>query len=299
MLKGAFTAVVTPFDKNDQFNEEGFRQNLRFQIKNGIDGIVVLGTTGESPTIDTEERKKIIETAVQELKGKARLLVGTGSNSTKQTIANTLQAQELGADAALVITPYYNKPTQEGLFQHYTALSQVTSLPIIVYNAQGRTGLNMLTDTLMRLVDNPKIIGVKDSSYNIFQINEIVELIGSRHPQFSILTGDDPMTLPAMSLGCHGVISVVSNLAPAAVRNLAHAALTGDYEEARKWHYLLMPFYKAAFIETNPIPIKAAMEMCGMAAGHTRMPLCEMTPENKKMLQQVIQAMPKEWYGKS
>lgn len=298
MLKGVFTAVVTPFDKKDQFDEEGFRQNLRFQLKNGIDGIVVLGTTGESPTIDHEEKKKIIKTAVEEVKGKAHLLVGTGSYSTKQTIANTLQAQELGADVALVIAPYYNKPTQEGLYQHYTAICKATSLPILIYNHLGRTGSNIQPVTLKLLADNPKIVGIKDS-HEIAQLNEIVEKIGSKHPNFSIFTGDDPMALPAIALGCHGVISVVSNLLPGPVRNLVHAGLKGNFEEARKWHYQLMPFFKAAFIETNPIPIKAAMEMCGMASGHTRMPLCEMSAENRKKLQEVVQTLPKEWYGKS
>jgi 4-hydroxy-tetrahydrodipicolinate synthase len=301
-LKGVFTAVVTPFDHKDQLDEEGFRQNLRFQLKHNIDGIVILGTTGESPTIDSQERERIIAIGVEEIKGKAHLLVGTGSYSTKQTIANTKQAQELGADAALVITPFYNKPTQEGLFQHYSALCDATTMPICIYNAQGRTGLNLETKILQRLAALPTIIGVKDSSNNIFQMNEIVEMLTSKYPNFGILTGDDPLTLPSLSLGCHGVISVVSNLVPGVVKKLVGAALKGDFEEARKWHYQLMPLYRAAFIETNPIPIKAAMNLCGMAAGHCRLPLSDLLPENSEKLKKVIQNTPHEWfqgYGQS
>jgi 4-hydroxy-tetrahydrodipicolinate synthase len=295
MLKGLFTAVVTPFHKNDQLDEEGFRQNLRFQLKHGVDGILVLGSTGESPTLDAEEKKRIIKISVEEIKGNALLLVGTGSYSTKQAIQNTLQAQELGADAALVINPYYNKPTQEGLFLHYASLCKSTSLPICIYNHPGRTGINLQTETMKKIAAFPTIIGVKDSN-GILQMNEYLEAISPRFPHFSILTGDDITTLPILALGCHGVISVVSNLVPAPVKKLVEAGLRGDFVEARKWHYKLMPLYHAAFIESNPIPIKAAMNFCQMAAGHCRLPLCEMQPENLKKLYQVIQSLPSEWF---
>lgn len=295
ILKGAFTAAITPFTAQNQLDEEGFRQNLRFQLQNGMDGIIVLGTTGEAPTTDAEEKKRIIKIAVEEVKGKAHLLVGTGSYSTKQTIANTLQAQELGADAAIVIAPFYNKPTQEGLFQHFKTICHSTTLPICIYNHHGRCGVNMHVDILKRLADYPSIIGIKDSS-TIQQISDVVENIVSQRPDFGVLTGDDPLTLPTLAFGGHGVISTVSNLVPAQIRNLVYAGLKGDFIEARRWHYQLAPLYHASFIETNPIPIKAAMNLCGMAAGHCRLPLCDLLPENFRKLQKVIQSLPQEWF---
>lgn len=294
-LKGLYTALITPFDSQGQLNEEGLRQNLRFQIKQGVDGVVVLGTTGESPTLTTEERKKIIQIGLEEVKGKVHFLVGTGSYSTQDTIEKTLQAQEAGADAALIVTPYYNRPTQEGLYQHFRAITEAVSIPICVYNIQGRTGQNIQTDTLKRIASLPHIIAVKEASGNISQITEVIETVSRPHPRFSVLSGDDALTLPLIALGGHGIISVVSNLVPAPMKALVKACLTGDFKEAQSMHYQLLPLFKVAFLETNPMPIKAAMHMCGMDAGPCRLPLCDLLPENASKLQHIIANIPQEW----
>lgn len=292
-LKGLYTVVITPLTQAGDIDEEGFRRNLRFQLGKA-DGIVVLGTTGEAPTLTPKEQERVICIAVEELKGKVPLVVGTGSNSTKQAVENTAKAQSLGADYALVVTPYYNKPTQEGIFLHFKEISRV-GLPFCVYNIQGRTGQNIQTDTLKRIADLPHAIGVKESSGNISQMSDVIEMIGRHRPGFSVMCGDDALTLPLIALGGHGILSVVSNLVPRPVSNLVHAALRGDFAKAQQLHYELMPIFRAAFIETNPGPIKAAMAMCGMAAGPCRLPLCAPLPENLAKLKQVIDALPKEW----
>lgn len=297
LIKGVITAVITPFNPHDQIDEEGFRQNLRFQLNSGVDGVVILGSTGESQTIEQAERRRLIEVAVEEVQGKTLLLVGTGSSSTKQTIQNTLEAYKLGADGALVVAPYYNKPTQEGVFQHFATLSQATPLPLCIYNSQGRTGLNIQTSTIKRLAALPTVVGVKDASSNISQIIDLVETMTPSFPHFSIMTGDDPLTLPALAVGAHGVISAISNLVPSIVKKFVSAALRGDMEEARKCHYQLSPLYRSAFVETNPIPIKAAMNLCGMAAGPCRPPLYSLSDQNLSSLKDVIQTTPQEWFS--
>ena len=296
-LSGVYTAVITPFTNYGEIDLEGFKENLRFQVEQGVDGIVVLGTTGESPTLTSEERKLIIQQAVTEVKGKVQLLVGTGHYSTAQTIIQTQQAEEYGADAVLIVTPYYNKPTQEGLYQHFQAICQASSIPICVYNIQGRTGQNIQTSTLQRIASYPNIIGVKEASGNITQINEVLEVMQTHSSCFAVLSGDDALTLPVIALGGHGVISVISNLVPGPVCALVNAAKKGDFIEARKWHYQLMPLFKTAFIETNPIPIKAAMQLCGMVAGPCRLPLCDLESKSYHILKQVIDALPPAWLG--
>jgi 4-hydroxy-tetrahydrodipicolinate synthase len=294
-LKGLYTAVVTPFNSQGKLDEQGLRHNFRFQIKNGVDGIVVLGTTGEAPTLSLKEKERIIQIGLEEIKGKAQFLVGTGTYSTEETIENTRLAEQLGADAALVVTPYYNKPTQEGLYQHFKSICQSVSIPICLYNIQGRTGQNLQTDTLKRLASFPNIIGVKEASGNILQINDVLSSVAHQHPHFSVVSGDDSLTLPLMALGGHGVISVVSNLIPFPMKKLVQACLQGDFKQAQSIQHQLLPLFRAAFIETNPIPIKAAMNRYQMAAGPCRLPLCDLTPENHEKLQAVIDKLPKEW----
>jgi 4-hydroxy-tetrahydrodipicolinate synthase len=288
-IQGVYTALVTPFKAEGQLDEEGLRENIRFQIASGVDGIVPLGSTGEAPTLTFSEKERVIRIASEEAKGKVLVMVGTGSYSTQQTIENTHLAEELGADMALVVSPYYNKPTQEGLYRHFYALADTTPLPIIVYNVQGRTGQNIGIDTLKRLADIPKIAGVKEASGNVSQIGEVIEIIARHRPDFSVLSGDDNLTLPLMAMGGHGIISVVSNLIPKEIKKLVEAMASGDYALAREIHYQWMPLFRGAFIETNPIPIKTAMNMCGHASGGCRLPLCDLLPENEQKLRTILQ----------
>jgi 4-hydroxy-tetrahydrodipicolinate synthase len=301
-LSGLYTAMITPFTHKREINWDGIRENIRFQLKSGVQGLVILGTTGEAPTLRAEEKEKIIQVTVEEAKGKAAILVGTGSYSTEQTIASTLLAERLGADGALIVTPYYNKPTQEGLYQHFAAICRATSLPVCVYNIQGRTGQNLQTKTLIRLTDFPSIIGVKEASGSISQINDVLEILTKVRPDFSVLSGDDELTLPLMALGGQGVISVVSNLVPSVVLELVKAASIEDFTLAREWHYRLLALFKVAFIETNPIPIKSAMQLCGLPAGPCRLPLCDLEPANFQQLEEIINVLPTDWireYGQT
>jgi 4-hydroxy-tetrahydrodipicolinate synthase len=279
-ISGAFTAIVTPFNLDGSLNEKGLRENIRFQIENRVDGIVILGTTGEAPTLTHAEKLRIMRTAIEEAGGKIHLMVGTGSYSTQQTIENTLEAEHAGADSVLVVTPYYNKPTQEGLYLHYANLAKSTNIPIVIYNIQGRTGQNLETATLKRLAGIPNIIGVKEASGNIAQMMEVIETLLPVRPDFSVMSGDDALAFPLMALGGHGVYSVLGNLYPDQVKDLCKAALNGDYSQARELHYSLLPLIRNLFIETNPIPVKAAMNLLGMAAGPCRLPLCEMSYNN-------------------
>lgn len=287
-LNGVYTALITPFDTHGNLDEDGLRQLICRQIENHIDGVVPLGSTGESPTVTKEEQKRIITIARAEIPNTTIMMVGTGSYSTAQTIENTALAQKLGADCALVVTPYYNKPTQEGLYQHFKALTNAVSLPIVIYNPPHRTGQNLLTSTLERLLEIPSIIGIKESTGNITQMSEVVEVVRKIRPEFNVLTGDDALLLSMMALGGQGVVSVVSNLVPAKIKELYAAAASGDFNLARELHYRLMPLFRAAFIETNPTPIKAAMNFGGLPAGECRLPLCPLSPENMLTLQAAL-----------
>lgn len=287
-VKGVYTALVTPFLEDGKFDEKGFKKNIQFQIKNGVDGLVPLGTTGESPSLTPTEKEQIIKIAVKEAKGNIPVMVGTGTYSTDSTIANTLMAQKLGADYALIVSPYYNRPPQQGIYLHFKAVADATTIPIMIYNIQGRTGQNIYTDTLKRLAQIPNIIGVKEASGNIGQVSDVIENLSKIRTDFSIMSGDDASILNIMALGGHGVISVVSNLLPKQIKSLYDALAKEDYTSAREIHYQLSPFFRTAFIETNPIPIKAAMEHAGMASGKCRLPLCELLPENAEKLQASI-----------
>lgn len=288
-FKGAYTVLITPFDASQALDEEGLRQNIHFQLKHGIDGLVALGTTGESPTLSSKEKERVIDIVLKETQGKVPVVIGTGSYSTAQTLEHTLLAEKKGAQAVLVVTPYYNRPTQEGLFHHFSTLAKGVKIPIIIYNVPGRTGQNMHTETLKRLLDLPNIIGVKEATGNISQISEVIEMARRYRPDFCILSGDDALTFGLMALGGHGILSVASNLFPKEVKALVDALEKEDYAAAREYHYTLMPFFRGAFIETNPMPIKAAMNMCGMAAGPCRLPLCDLLPENAQQLKKILQ----------
>ena len=287
-IEGAITAMVTPFTESGELDVEGMKRNVEFQIANGISGLVPLGTTGESPTVSDEERETVIRTVVEAAAGKVPVIVGTGTNSTEHSIELSQQAEELGADAVLVVSPYYNKPTQEGLYRHFKAIAEAVSIPVVVYNIQGRTGVNIETATLARMAQVPNIIAVKEASGNLAQMMDVLEQLPKT---FSVVSGDDNMTMPLMALGGKGVISVVSNLTPRKVSDMCAAGLRGDFATARKLHFEMLPLFKAAFIETNPIPIKTAMNMAGLAAGPVRMPLCEMQSANVEKLRAVLQKM--------
>ena len=284
MFKGCLTAMVTPFDQKGNVDYDGLEENIKFQIKNGISGLVPLGTTGESPTITIEERKEIIEAVVNSA-GKIPVVPGTGSNSTEKTIKYRKEAEKLGADAVLIVSPYYNKPSQEGLFKHFKAVDDAINIPIIIYNIQSRTGVNIETPTLARMAKLKNIAGVKEASGSMAQMMDVINQLPE---DFTVLSGDDNMTLPLIAVGGRGVISVVSNLFPKLVSDMTNYALKGENEKARKLNYKLLPIFKAAFIETNPAPIKTAMRWAGMPAGHCRLPLCNMLPENEEKLKNVL-----------
>jgi 4-hydroxy-tetrahydrodipicolinate synthase len=270
---------------------EGFRRLIEFQIAEGIDGIVPLGTTGETPTLDEEEEGRLIEAAVEIVKGRVPIIVGTGSNDTKHMAIYTERAKRLGADAALVVTPYYNKPNDEGLIRHFEAAAAV-GVPVIVYNIASRTGRNIPTPLMEKISRIHGIIGVKEASGDISQIADVIREIALPHRaeggNFHVLSGDDALTLPLMAFGGDGVISVISNVVPAKVKALVSACSAGDYDKARKTHFELLPFIKAAFIETNPIPIKQAAAWIGLPSGPTRLPLGKLAPASEATLKKTM-----------
>jgi 4-hydroxy-tetrahydrodipicolinate synthase len=296
MIEGVFTALATPFTIQGALNEEVLRSLIRFQLAAGVQGIVVLGSTGETPTLTSSEKERIIAIAREEIPNTVQLMVGTGTYSTASTIDNTRIAHSLGADSVLIVTPYYNKPTQEGLFLHYKAIAESVKIPIMVYNNQSRTAVNIQTETLVRIAKLPNIIGVKEASGNILQISEVIEKIGRTSPEFSILCGDDALTFPSIALGANGILSVLSNLIPIQICALTQAALTGEYAKARELHYSLMPLFRMAFVETNPIALKAAMRLCGIDIGPCRLPLCSIAAENENKLKNLLKEFPLSQY---
>ena len=285
MLKGAFTAIVTPF-KNGQFDEAAYRELIEFQIKGGIHGIVPCGTTGESPTLSHAEHKRVVETCIDQVKKRVVVIAGSGSNNTAEALELTQHAQQAGADAALMITPYYNKPTQEGLFQHYKTVASQTKIPIVVYNVPGRTSLNLLPETMARLAEIPHIVGLKDATGDLKQGCKTLELCGDK---ITVLSGDDFTTFPLLCVGGMGVISVVSNVAPADMAGMCNAFFKGDLAKARALHYKMWPLTEAMFFETNPAPAKTALKLMGKITGELRQPLCPMSEANEKKLRQVMQ----------
>jgi len=285
MFEGAMTAMVTPFDKEGKVDEEGLRENVRFQIKKGVHGLVPVGTTGECATLSYEEHNRVVDVVVDAAKGKVPVLAGTGSNSTWEATMLTKHAKEVGADGALLVVPYYNKPTQAGLYQHYKRIAEEVDLPQVIYNIPSRTSLNMLPETMAKLAKVKNIVGVKEASGDLKQIARIIELAGK---EFSVISGDDPLTLEIMKLGGVGIISVTSNLVPDKLVKMVDSFRSGDVQTAKMINDELAPLFKALFIETNPGPAKMAMNWMGMAAGGLRLPLVELEPENQEKLRKVL-----------
>ena len=293
-LQGSFTAMITPMNGDGSIDYDGFRKNVMFQLEQGIDGILPLGTSGETPTLDEDEEDKLIDITMQLVRDwnkknskQVKVVLGAGSNNTRDAVKYTERAKKAGADYALVVTPYYNKPSDEGIFRHFEAVSKV-GIPIIVYNIQGRTGKNISVPLLARIAELPNIAGVKEASGSISQMMEVIEKVVSAHPDFSVLSGDDGLTLPLLAAGGDGVISVVTNLIPALMTELVHDGLSGDFAAARKIHYRLQPFFRAAFCDGNPSSIKYAMNVKGLPAGACRLPLVEARPEAQKIIQAAL-----------
>jgi 4-hydroxy-tetrahydrodipicolinate synthase len=290
-FKGAYTALITPMKDNGDVDYDGFRNLINFQIEAGIDGLVPLGTTGETPTLDDGEEEALIKIAVEENAGRVPLIVGAGSNSTRHMEGYVKRARDLGADAALVVTPYYNKPNDSGLIKHFEAAA-APGLPVIVYNIAGRTGRNIPAALMEKIAAIPGIAGVKESSGDIAQMTDIIDRIAiprkNTSNPFWVLSGDDSFTLPLLALGGDGLVSVISNLVPKKVRALVNACLSGDFEEGRRLHYELLPLMKNAFIETNPVPIKTAMRWAGLPAGPVRLPLGPLSANSEKILREML-----------
>jgi len=287
MFKGTATALITPFHKDGSIDEEGLRELVDFQEASGIDAIVPCGSTGESATLDHGEHLKVIDIVIDQAK-KAKIIAGTGSNSTQEAIDLSVKATDMGADYILSVSPYYNKPTQEGIYLHFKRISEACDIPIILYNVPGRTGSNMSSETTLRLAELPGICGIKEASGNL---NQIMDILSGRPPDFSVISGDDAITFTMMSLGGNGVISVCSNCAPKMMMEMVNSALNGDWDRASKMHYRLLPLFRAMFLESNPIPIKAALRLMGKPSGSLRMPLTEMTPENESILADVMRSI--------
>jgi 4-hydroxy-tetrahydrodipicolinate synthase len=285
MFKGSYPAIVTPF-KDTILDESGLRKHITFLIESGSSGIVACGTTGEAPSLNDDEYEKVITIAVEASENNVPVIAGAGTNSTAKTIKLIHKAEACGAQGVLVVTPYYNKPPQEGLYQHYKKVSEESRLPIIVYNVPGRTSCNILPKTVARLAKECKnIVAIKEASGILDQVSEIRRLCGD---DFDILSGDDSLTLPMLAIGAKGVISVVANILPRDVAQMCSLFLAGDITQARAIHVKLFPVIKALFIETNPIPVKKAMELMGMHAGAPRLPLVEMSKENTEILKRVL-----------
>jgi 4-hydroxy-tetrahydrodipicolinate synthase len=285
MFSGTFTALVTPF-RNGEVDVEALEGMVEFQIQHGVSGLVPCGTTGETPAMSEEEDRVVVETVVRATNGRVPVIAGTGSNSTDMAIKYTRMAQEVGADGSLQVAPYYNKPTQEGLYRHFATIAESTDLPLILYNIPGRTSVTISAETMARLAEVPNIVGVKDSTLSMNMISDVISLCGE---EFDVLSGDDPMTLPLISLGGVGVISVASNVAPGAVSDMVNALLSGDFERGRELHYELLPLFRALFVETNPIPVKTAASLLGLCSDEMRLPLIPMSGENLRRLQEIME----------
>lgn len=287
MFRGVFPAIITPFKEDGSLDEEGLRRNIEYLQKSGIAGIVPCGTTGESATLTFEEHKKVVEIAVD--CAKVPVIAGTGSNNTREAIELTRHAAEAGADAALLITPYYNKPNDRGMFEHFKTIAEKCDIPIVLYNVPKRTGIDLKPDMVARLSKIKNIKAVKEASGSPGQVAQIIEQ--TRGSGFSVLSGDDDLTLPLMALGASGVVSVVANVAPRKTVAMVDAMLSGNLEAARKLHYELLPLVRAMFLETNPIPVKTAHKLIGLAAGPLRLPLAALAPEKEKILAEILEKL--------
>jgi len=278
MFQGSFVALVTPFD-NGRVDLKKLKELVEFHIKNGTNGIVPCGTTGESATLSFEEHEKVVGEVVNYVAGRVPVLAGAGSNNTKESLHLTKHAKKMGADGALVITPYYNKPTPEGLYRHYKLIAEESDFPIVIYNVPSRTGISIQPEIVAKLAKMENIVGIKDATGDIDQITRILQLCN-----IAVLSGEDSLVLPIMAVGGKGVISVVANIVPADMATLTRYCLEGNFVAAREYHHKLFPLCKGMFVETNPISVKTAMKLLNRINGEMRLPLCEMTKENEQKL---------------
>lgn len=286
-ITGAFTALITPF-RDGQVDYERLKQNVAFQISEGIDGLVPCGTTGESPTLSHEEHDKVIQTVVEASAGRVPVIAGTGSNSTEEALRLTQHAREAGASLSLQVCPYYNKPTQEGLYRHFMTIADHVDIGLVLYNIPGRTGISLTAQTVERLAEHPHIVGIKEATGSLDMASDIASRTDP--DRFSILSGDDSLTLPIMAVGGRGVISVATNVIPRRVTAMVHSALDGDYELARAQHLELFDLFNAFFIEGNPATVKQAMHMLELDTGEVRSPLAPVSEETISKLRQVLEA---------
>jgi 4-hydroxy-tetrahydrodipicolinate synthase len=282
MLQGAHTAIVTPFNKNGSVDYARYRELIEFQIENGIDGIVPVGTTGESPTLNNEEHMKVVAETVAAVHGRVLVIAGTGANSTAEAIELTKEAKELGVDATLQVTPYYNKPNQEGLYRHFSTVADI-GLPVVLYNVPGRTAREIAIETVARLATHPNVVAVKEAGGKVERVKQTLAVC-----DLEVLSGDDALALPMMRDGAIGVISVASNVVPGVVASLVHTALEGEWNAAQLLHNQYVKLFDAMFIDTNPIPVKAALAMMGRIEEVYRLPLCEMSAADKETLRKVM-----------
>jgi 4-hydroxy-tetrahydrodipicolinate synthase len=284
MFKGSIVAIVTPF-RNGAVDFEKLRELVEFQIAGGTDAIVPCGTTGEASTLDNDEHIDVIKTVIEQVKKRVPVIAGTGSNSTAEAIELSQKAKEVGADGVLLVTPYYNKPTQEGLVRHYTAIADAVAIPQILYNVPGRTGINLLPETVARIATHRNVVAIKEATGSLQQASEILALCGDK---IDVLCGDDFITFPMMACGAKGVISVLANIMPKAVGDLTDAFFAGDLEKARSLHLQTLKIGNAMFIESNPIPVKTALGLMGKCSDEVRLPLCEMGAANKAKLAAIM-----------
>jgi 4-hydroxy-tetrahydrodipicolinate synthase len=285
MFQGVFTALITPFGSDGTVDEGALRRIVNAQIEAGITGLVPMGTTGESPTVTHEENLRVIEVVLDEAAGRVPVIAGTGSNSTDEAIGMTRRAKELGATASLQVSPYYNKPSQEGLFRHFTSIADAVDLPMVVYNIPGRTGTNIETETLVRMSSHPNVVAVKEASGSVKQMMEVLAAVPE---SFDVLSGDDNLAFPLTVLGGRGVISVVSNLIPGRMVELITRALQGEVIAARKLHFELLPLFRTAFIDTNPIPIKYMMHRAGLCEERYRLPMVPLSEAHRQEVDRVL-----------
>ena len=291
-FKGTTVAMVTPFTKEDEIDEAGMRKNINYLMDRGVDGLLAAGTTGESATITHDEQRKMIDILVDEVNGKVKAIAGAGSNSSKETLGLVKYAENSGADAALVITPYFNKPQQHGLVEHYRMLEEKTNVPIIVYNVPSRTGIDISVETIVEIAKYDKIVAIKEANPNLDKLSAIIKGLQYENVQdFMVLSGNDSLTLPMISLGAMGVISVVANVDPTRMSQMVNSALEGDYERANKLHYRLYDLMNVLFVESNPVPAKDSINLMGRPAGHVRLPLAPMKDENTVKLTKVLKEL--------
>jgi 4-hydroxy-tetrahydrodipicolinate synthase len=285
MFRGSMVAIVTPFDRQGKFDENTYRQLIEFQLENGTDVIVPCGTTGESATLDFDEHDRVIQVCIEQVNKRVPVLAGTGANNTEEAIHLSLNAKKMGADGLLLVCPYYNKPSQEGIYQHYKKLAETVALPQVLYNVPGRTGVNMTADTTARLAEIPNIVAIKEASGDLTQVGQI---LGKAGDKIEVVCGDDFLTYPMMAIGATGVISVSANAIPAQVKALVTAADKGDHATARKLHLDLLDFHNAMFIESNPVPVKTSLALMGKLQLNVRLPLVEMQPANLEKLKGIL-----------